>query len=91
MKPVTLVAYPILNSSLTNCIVLDPFGGSGSTLIACEQTDRVCHMIELDEKYTDVIVKRYIEQVASSDGVFLLRDGVEYRYKDVEGVSDEEE
>jgi len=41
MKPVALVAYPILNSSLTNCIVLDPFGGSGSTLIACEQTDRI--------------------------------------------------
>ena len=91
MKPVALVAYPILNSSLTNCIVLDPFGGSGSTLIACEQTDRICHMIELDEKYADVIVKRYIEQVGNSDGVFLLRDGVEYSYKDVEGVSDEEE
>ena len=91
MKPVALVAYPILNSSLTNCIILDPFGGSGSTLIACEQTDRICHMIELDEKYTDVIVKRYIEQVGNSDGVFLLRDGVEYSYKDVEGVSDEEE
>lgn len=89
MKPVALVAYPILNSSLTNCIVLDPFGGSGSTLIACEQTDRICHMIELDEKYTDVIVKRYIEQVGNSDGVFLLRNGVEYSYKDVEGVSDE--
>lgn len=91
MKPVALVAYPILNSSLTNCIVLDPFGGSGSTLIACEQTDRICHMIELDEKYADVIVKRYIEQVGNSDGVFLLRNGVEYSYKDVEGVSDEEE
>ena len=42
MKPVELLAYPILNSSMANCIVLDPFGGSGSTLIACEQTDRVC-------------------------------------------------
>lgn len=89
MKPVALVAYPILNSSLTNSIILDPFGGSGSTLIACEQTDRICNTIELDEKYTDVIVKRYIEQVGSSDGVFLLRDGVEYRYKDVEGISNE--
>ena len=89
MKPVALVAYPILNSSLTNSIVLDPFGGSGSTLIACEQTDRICNTIELDEKYTDVIVKRYIEQVGSSDGVFLLRDGARYRYKDVEGISNE--
>lgn len=86
MKPVALVAYPILNSSLTNCIVLDPFGGSGSTLIACEQTDRICHMIELDEKFCDVIVKRYIEQVGNDDGVFLLRNGVEYRCQDVSGL-----
>lgn len=59
MKPVALCAYPITNSSMSNCIVLDPFGGSGSTLIACEQTNRICHTIELDEKYADVIVKRY--------------------------------
>lgn len=90
MKPVALVAYPVLNSSLTNSIVLDPFGGSGSTLIVCEQTDRICNTIELDEKYTDVIVKRYIEQVGNSDSVFLLRDGVEYCYKDIEGAVYEE-
>ena len=48
MKPIPLLAYPILNSSMSNAIVLDPFGGSGSTLIACEQTDRVCRTIELD-------------------------------------------
>ncbi len=59
MKPIALVAYPIINSSLSNSIILDPFGGSGSTLIACEQTDRICYMIELDEKYADVIVMRY--------------------------------
>ncbi len=87
MKPVALVAHPILNSSLTNCIVLDPFGGSGSTLIACEQTNRICHTIELDEKYSDVIVKRYIEQAGNVDGVFLLRDGVEYRYHDLPEVN----
>lgn len=87
MKPVALVAYPILNSSLSNCIVLDPFGGSGSTLIACEQTDRICYTIELDEKYCDVIVKRYIEQVGSSDGVYLLRDNSEIRYGDLPEVS----
>ncbi|WP_312654155.1 site-specific DNA-methyltransferase [Aminipila sp.] len=87
MKPVALVAYPILNSSLSNCIVLDPFGGSGSTLIACEQTDRICYTIELDEKYCDVIVKRYIEQVGSADGVFLLREGLEIRYSDLPEVS----
>ena len=59
MKPVPLMAYPIINSSMTGCAVLDPFGGSGSTLIACEQTDRICFTAELDEKFSDVIVKRY--------------------------------
>ena len=83
MKPVPLVAYPILNSSMANCIVLDPFGGSGSTLIACDQTERICYTIELDEKYCDVIVKRYIEQVGSSDGVSLLRDGSKYKYSEL--------
>ena len=65
MKPVPLLAYPIVNSSMSNTLVLDPFGGSGSTLIACEQLDRSCFTIELDKKYCDVIVKRYIEQVGT--------------------------
>lgn len=82
MKPVPLIAYPILNSSMTGCIVLDPFGGSGSTLIACEQTGRVCHTVELDEKFCDVIVKRYIEQVGSTDNVFLIRDGVKIPFSE---------
>jgi DNA modification methylase len=90
MKPVALVAYTILNSSLTNCIVLDPFGGSGSTLIACDQTERICYTIELDEKYCDVIIKRYIEQAGNADGVFLLRDGMKYRYCDLPEVNAEE-
>jgi DNA modification methylase len=63
-----------MNSSLTNSIVLDPFGGSGSTLIACEQTDRICYTIELDEKYCDVIVKRYIEQVGTDKEVYVIRE-----------------
>jgi len=54
--------------------VLDPFGGSGSTLIACEQTDRICYTIELDEKYCDVIVKRYIEQVGTDKDVYVIRE-----------------
>ncbi len=83
MKPVALMAYPIQNSSMSNCIVLEPFGGSGSTLIACEQTNRICYAVELDEKFVDVIVKRYIETVGSSDGVFLIRDGVKYPYQEV--------
>lgn len=83
MKPIPLVAYPIMNSSMSNCIVLDPFGGSGSALIACEQTGRICHTIELDEKYCDVIVKRYIEQVGTSAKVSVVRDGLTYQYEEV--------
>lgn len=84
MKPVPLIAYPIKNSSMSNCIVLDPFGGSGSTLIACEQTNRICHTIELDEKYCDVIIKRYIEQVGTSENVSVVRDGKTIRFDDLE-------
>ncbi|MBQ8837442.1 MAG: DNA modification methylase [Clostridia bacterium] len=83
MKPVALIAYPIMNSSLTNSIVLDPFGGSGSTLIACEQTDRICYTVELDEKFCDVIVKRYIEQVGTSKDVKVQRDGLTFSYEEV--------
>ena len=89
MKPILLIAYPIKNSSMSNCIVLDPFGGSGSTLIACEQTNRICHTIELDEKFCDVIVKRYIEQVGSADGVFVVRDGKTVAYSELEVVDEE--
>lgn len=84
MKPVALMAYPIQNSCMSNCIVLDPFLGSGSTLIACEDTNRICYGIELDEKFADVIVRRYIERVGGSDGVFLLRDNVKIPYSEVE-------
>lgn len=83
MKPIPLLAYPIKNSTMSNAVVLDPFGGSGSTLIACEQTDRICYTVELDEKFCDVIVKRYIEQVGSSDGVTVQRDGLTYKYSEV--------
>lgn len=83
MKPIPLLAYPITNSSMSNTLILDPFGGSGSTLIACEQTDRSCYTIELDEKFCDVIVKRYIEQVGSDKEVYVLRDGKEYMYSEV--------
>lgn len=84
MKPIPLLAYPIMNSSMTNCIVLDPFGGSGSTLIACEQTGRIARTIELDEKFCDVIVSRYIEQVGSSENVQLIRNGVTIPYSELE-------
>ena len=84
MKPVALVAHPILNSSLSNCIVLDPFGGSGSTLIACDQINRICYTVELDEKYCDVIVNRYIEQVGTNEEVFLIRNGKKIKHCSIE-------
>lgn len=90
MKPVPLLAYPIMNSSMSNAIVLDPFGGSGSTLIACEQTERVCHTIELDEKFCDVIVKRYIEQVGSSQGVSVQREGLTYGFDELSVQTEDE-
>ncbi len=83
MKPIALLAYPIKNSSMTNSLVLDPFAGSGSTLIACEQTGRICYAIELDEKYCDVIVKRYIEQIGNDKSVKVLRGGKEYSFTEV--------
>lgn len=67
MKPIQLMAYPIQNSSMRGTIVLDPFLGSGSTLIAADQTGHVCYGIELDEKFVDVIVKRYIEVTGDTE------------------------
>ena len=76
MKPVGLMSYPIRNSTMTNGIVLDPFLGSGSTLVACEETDRVCMGIELETKFVDVIVKRYIElKDGNASDVYVIRDG----------------
>ena len=86
MKPIPLLAYPIMNSSMSNCLVLDPFGGSGSTLIACEQTDRIARTIELDEKFCDVIIKRYIEQVGTADGVSVTRNGVTLKYSEMSNI-----
>lgn len=74
MKPVQLMAYPIKNSSMRGTLILDPFLGSGSTLIAADQTGRVCYGIELDEKFVDVIVKRYMEATENTD-VKLIREG----------------
>lgn len=59
MKPIDLLIYLIKNSSKENDLILDLFGGSGSTLIAAEQTKRTCYMMELDPKYCDVIVRRW--------------------------------
>jgi DNA modification methylase len=83
-KPLDLLAYPIKNSSQANGIVLDTFGGSGSTLIACEQTDRICNMLELDEKYASVILRRYAElkQNGGAD-ITCERNGETLKYVDL--------
>ncbi len=84
MKPVQLMSYPIKNSTMTNGIVLDPFLGSGSTLIACCETGRVCRGIELDPKFVDCIVKRYIEWAGGRyDDVYVIRDGQKLRFDEV--------
>lgn len=70
MKPIKLLAYLIGNSTLKNALVLDPFGGSGSTLIACEQTGRRCRMIEIDPHYCDVIIDRW-EKFTGQKAVLL--------------------
>ncbi len=84
MKPVPLLAVPIQNSTQTNGIVLEPFGGSGSTLICCEQLGRICFAAELDEKFVDVIINRFIETVGSSGSVFVERDGQRLTYAEVQ-------
>lgn len=83
MKPIPLCARGITNSSKQGDIVLEPFGGSGSTLIACEQTGRVCRAMELDPVYCDVIVRRYIEHVGSGSGVTVIRNHREVAYDDL--------
>jgi DNA modification methylase len=84
MKPVPLMAYPIKNSTAVNAIVVDPFSGSASTMIACEQTDRICFAIEIEERFVDVGVKRFIDHVGSDKEVYLIRDGKKIQYKDLE-------
>ena len=92
-KPLDLLAYPIGNSSQENAIVIDTFGGSGSTLMTCEQTNRVCHTMELDEKYASVILRRYVEDTGDTDNVFVIRNGEKLAYsdlvKEVEGADGE--
>ena len=82
-KPLDLLSYPIQNSSQENAIVIDTFGGSGSTLMACEKTNRICMMMELDPKYASVILRRYVEDTGDTDGVFVERSGERIPYKDL--------
>jgi len=83
MKPVALVAKALMNSSRAGDAVLDLFGGSGTTLIAAEQTDRVAYLMELDPRYCDVIAQRYIKQGGNPAEVCLLRGGVTARYDEM--------
>lgn len=82
-KPLDLLSYPIKNSSQENAIVIDTFGGSGSTLMACEITNRICYTMELDEKYASVILRRYVENGGNPEGVYCIRNGEKVMYDDV--------
>jgi DNA modification methylase len=83
MKPIALAAKAVSNSSRTGDAVLDLFGGSGTTLLACEQCGRVNYSMELDPKYCDVIVTRYMKFCESDSGVYLLRNGVKTAYNEI--------
>ena len=74
-KPLPLVAYPMRMSSMENSIVLDLFGGSGSTLMAAEQLNRIAFLMELDPKYASAIVRRYVASRQGIDDVFVIRNG----------------
>lgn len=82
MKPLELVGKAIANSSRVGEVVLDLFGGSGSTLIASEQLNRICYMMELDEKYIDVIVNRYYA-FTHDENIKLIRDGVDFTFAQI--------
>lgn len=84
MKPIELCARGIRNSSRPGDIVFEPFGGSGSTLIAAEQLGRRCYCIELDPKYCDVIVNRYVKFTEQSDGVYVERNGERLSYNSLQ-------
>ena len=82
-KPLDLLGYPISNSSQENAIVIDTFGGSGSTMMACEQMNRICHMMELDEKYASVILRRAVEIGIAPEDIFVERGGEKIPYSEL--------
>lgn len=82
-KPLDLLSYPIGNSTQANGVVIDTFGGSGSTLMACEQMNRICYTMELDEKYASVILRRYVEDTGDADGVYVMRNGMQIAYSEL--------
>ena len=82
-KPLDLLSYPISNSTQENAVVIDTFGGSGSTLMACEKMNRICYTMELDEKYASVILRRYVEDTGDMDNVYVIRNGKKIPYADL--------
>lgn len=83
-KPVPLISYLIQQCTQSNGIVLDGFLGSASTLVACEQLDRICYGVELEPKFVDVAVKRYIAlKDGVSDDVYVVRNGETIPYSDI--------
>ncbi len=82
-KPLDLLSYPIGNSTQENAVVIDTFGGSGSTLMACEKMNRICYTMELDEKYASVILRRYVEDTGDMDNVYVIRSGKKIPYADL--------
>lgn len=83
-KPVPLIAYLIKQSTMTNGLVLDGFLGSASTLIACEQMERTCYGVEIEPKFVDVAVARYIQfRNGVADDVYVIRDGRRYSYAEL--------
>ena len=83
IKPVGLFTYLIKNSTKENENVLDVFAGSGTAVIACEQTGRKCYSVEIEPKYCDVIVKRYINLVGTHENVYVLRGSNKIYYKEL--------
>lgn len=82
-KPLECMARPIRNHGKQGDIVYDPFLGSGTTMIACEQLGRKCRGIEIEPLYVDVCVNRFVEYVGSSDGVECERDGERITYQEL--------
>ena len=91
MKTLPLIAYPMKNSSQENGIVVDLFGGSGSTLITAEKLNRICYTMELDPRYASVIVRRFIDETGSAENVYVERDGKQIPFADVEVETNEEQ
>lgn len=88
-KPVPLIAYLIKQCTQSNGLVLDGFLGSASTLIACEQLDRICYGVELEPKFVDVAVKRYAQFKNSSSDIYVVRNGEKISYSELEVHDDD--